>query len=55
MVSVAMLAALAAAPARAQTPGISESEIKVGATFTISDDLLRQYVGTRVIFQRICV
>ena len=36
MVSVAMLAALAAAPARAQTPGISESEIKVGATFPFS-------------------
>jgi ABC-type branched-subunit amino acid transport system substrate-binding protein len=36
MVSVAMLAALAAAPARAQTPGISESEIKVGATVPVS-------------------
>ncbi len=35
-VSVAMLAALAVAPVRAETPGVSESEIKVGATFPFS-------------------
>ena len=35
-VSVAMLAAFAVAPVRAETPGVSESEIKVGATFPFS-------------------
>jgi ABC-type branched-subunit amino acid transport system substrate-binding protein len=35
-VCIAVLAAFAAAPVRAETPGISESEIKIGATFPFS-------------------
>jgi len=34
--SIAVLAALAAAPVRAETPGVTESEIKIGATFPFS-------------------
>ena len=35
-VSIAMLAAFAGAPVSAETPGVSESEIKIGATFPFS-------------------
>ncbi|VIO69483.1 Leucine-, isoleucine-, valine-, threonine-, and alanine-binding protein [Bradyrhizobium ivorense] len=35
-VSVALLASLVAAPARAETPGVTESEIKIGAVFPFS-------------------
>ncbi|QOZ28394.1 ABC transporter substrate-binding protein [Bradyrhizobium sp. CCBAU 51753] len=35
-VSVALLASLLAAPARAETPGVTESEIKIGAVFPFS-------------------
>ena len=35
-VSLAALTALAAGPAGAETPGVSETEIKVGATFPFS-------------------
>ena len=35
-VSIAMLAAVAATAVRAETPGISESEIRIGATFPFS-------------------
>ncbi|WP_426434715.1 ABC transporter substrate-binding protein [Bradyrhizobium genosp. P] len=35
-VSIAVLAAFAAVPAGAETPGITESEIKIGATFPFS-------------------
>lgn len=35
-VSIAMLAAVAATAVRAETPGVSESEIRIGATFPFS-------------------
>ncbi len=36
MIVAALAASIAGAPAHAETPGVSESEVKIGATFPFS-------------------